>query len=136
MFGWFKVFADVFIYNFYSAIVIVGNFLFFINFKYYKKKYKSIIPITIFMVVSIISIFVYYYLYHLPSIYRPSQGRYFFSGYLCFYFCYPGFPSIKNKFGFNNIFYYFVFSYTLLINIFCIYNYVFLESLNHVYFPE
>ena len=119
-FGGFFIPVNNFIYNFYAAYIISGLILFFISIKRHKKIYTSIV----FICISIILIFIYFFIY--ASIGGQIQGRIFFLAViLTFILLILGYKNIKIPF--KKTFYYSLFSYFLFINIFCIYNYIYLN---------
>ncbi|MGZ5551613.1 MAG: hypothetical protein ACXWE7_12585, partial [Nitrososphaeraceae archaeon] len=122
VFGWMNIFADKFIYNFFLAYVVSGILLFFINIKEYRENKKSII----FIIASIISISVYFILYAFYTNWRQNQGRIILLAvFLTYILAILGFKGIKTSY--RNMLYYVLFSCSLSISVFCLYNYIYLK---------
>lgn len=122
LFGWVNIAADDFIYYFFLAYVISGILTFFVNIRDYRKSKKSII----FTILSIISIFIYFLLYASYGNWAQNQGRIILLAvFLTYIIAILGFRSVKAR---NKaILYYTLFSSSLLISVFCLYNYIYLK---------
>ena len=122
VFGWMNIAADNFIYYFFLAYVISGILVFFANIRDYRKSKKSII----FIILSIISIFSYFLLYAVYVNWSQNQGRIILLAvFLTYILAILGFKSVKARY--KNILYYTLFSSSLLISVFCLYNYIYLK---------
>ena len=122
IFGSMSIYADKFIYNFFLAYVVSGILLFFIKIKEYRNSKKSII----FIIISIISIFSYFLLYNFYANWGQNQGRVILMAvFLTYILAILGFRSIKASY--RNILYYGLFSCSLFISVFCLYNYIYLK---------
>ena len=122
VFGWMNIFVDSFIYYFFLAYVISGILVFFVNIRDYRKSKKSII----FIILSIISIFSYFLLYASSGNWVQNQGRIILTAvFLTYIITILGFRSVKDRY--KNILYYTLFSSSLLISVFCLYNYIYLK---------
>jgi hypothetical protein len=120
-FGWMNIAADKFIYNYFLAYIVSGVLLFFVNIKDYRKSKKSII----FLILSIISILIYFQLYSASTNWGQNQGRTILTAvFLLYILVILGFRSIKASY--RNILYYGLFSCSLFISVFCLYNYIYL----------
>jgi len=121
-FGWMNIAADNFIYNFFLAYIISGILLFFANIRDYRKNIKSII----FIILSIISIFIYFVVYAASTNWGQIQGRVILTAvFLTYVLAILGFKTVKARY--KNILYYTLFSCSLLISVFCLYNYIYLN---------
>jgi len=122
VFGWMNIFVDSFIYYFFLAYVISGILVFFVNIRDYRKSIKSII----FIILSIISIFIYFLLYASYGNWGQNQGRIILLAvFLTYIIAILGFRSVKARY--KAILYYTLFSSSLLISVFCLYNYIYLK---------
>ena len=126
VFGWMNIYADRFIYNFFLAYVISGILLFFVNIREYKNNKKPLI----FIIISIISIFIYFILYASANAttigWGHHQGRIIMLAViLTFTLAILGFKSVKKPV--RDTLYYSLFSCSLFISIFCLYNYIYLS---------
>jgi hypothetical protein len=122
VFGWMNIFADKFIYNFFLAYIFSGILLFFINIKEYIKSKKSII----FIIASIISIFIYFLLYGIYGDWAQQQGRIILLAiFLTYILAIMGYGTIKIKM--KNILYYILFGSSIFLSIFCLYNYIYIN---------
>ena len=122
VFGWMNIYVDMFIYNYFAAYIISGILLFFTNIREYRKSKKSII----FIIISIIFISIYFLLYAIYTGWAQIQGRTMLTGiFIVFILAILGFKTIKMKY--RNILYYTLFSCSLFISIFCLYNYIYLS---------
>jgi len=120
-FGWMNIAADKFIYNYFLAYIISGILLFFANIRDYKKSIKSII----FIMLSTISIFVYFLVYAASTNWAQKQGRVILLAvFLTYILAILGFKSVKAEY--RNILYYGLFASSLFISVFCLYNYIYL----------
>jgi len=121
VFGWMNIYADSFIYNFFLAYIVSGVLLFFVNIREYKKNRSSII----FILLSVISIFVYFLLYAIYSDWMQQQGRIILLAiFLTYIIAILGFNTIKKPVRYAV--YYTLFSGSLFISVFCLYNYIYL----------
>ncbi|MDD3819564.1 MAG: hypothetical protein PHG41_07020, partial [Actinomycetota bacterium] len=126
VFGWMNIFADKFIYNCFLAYVISGIILFFVNIKEYKNNIKPVI----FIIISIVSIFIYFILYASAKAsavgWGHHQGRIIMLAIiLTFTLAILGFKSVKKPV--KEVLYYTLFSGSLFISIFCLYSYIYLS---------
>jgi len=122
VFGWMNIYADGFIYNFFLAYIISGVLLFFVNIREYKENRNSII----FIYLSIISIFGYFLLYAIYGNWAQRQGRIILLAiFLTYIIAILGFNTIKKPV--RSGLYYGLFSYSLFISLFCLYNYIYLS---------
>jgi len=122
VFGWMNIYANNHIYYFFLAYIIAGILLFFANIKDYWKSKRSII----FIIASIISIYIYFLLYAVYTNWAQQQGRVMFTAViLTFILAILGYNTIKSRY--RNIIYYVLFSCSLFISIFSLYNYIYLK---------
>lgn len=120
-FGWFYIPVGNFIYHFYMVFVLSGITLFFL----FIKKRKNNLVKLIFIIISIISIFIYFTIYATTN-YVQTAGRIFFLAViLTFILTIVGYNNIKLPF--KRILSYSLFSYFIIINIFCLYNHIYLN---------
>jgi hypothetical protein len=116
VFGWMQFYVESFIYYFFLAYVISGILVFFTNIKDYINSKKSII----FIILSIISLFSYFLIYTASTGWAQNQGRVLLLAvFLTYILAILGLKSIKDSN--NNIFYYGLFTSSLLISVFCLY---------------
>jgi hypothetical protein len=121
VFGWMNIYSGMFVYNFFLAYLISGLLLFFANIRIYKKNLISII----FILLTIISIFIYFLVYAASTGWAQRQGRIILLVvFLTYILAILGFKSIKAPR--NNILYWTLFLSPLFINVFCLYNYIYL----------
>jgi hypothetical protein len=122
VFGWMNIYADNHIYYFFLAYIIAGVFLFFANIKQYRESKRPII----FIIASIISVYAYFLLYAFYTDWAQQQGRVMFTAVmLTFILAILGYNTIKSRY--RNIIYYVLFSCSLFIIIFSLYNYIYLQ---------
>jgi hypothetical protein len=122
VFGWMNIHVDNYIYYFFLAYIIAGVFLFFVNIKEYRESKRSII----FIIASIISVYAYFLLYAFYTDWAQQQGRVMFAAViLTFILAILGYNTIKYRY--RNIIYYVLFSCSLFISIFSLYNYIYLQ---------
>ena len=122
IFGWMNIGADKFIYNFFLAYIISGILLFFADIKDYRKSKKSLI----FIIVLIISILSYFIVYAASTNWSQNQGRVILLAvFLTYILAILGFKSIKESY--KNVLYYTLFSSSLFISVFCLYNYIYIK---------
>ena len=122
VFGWMDIAADNFIYYFFLGYVISGILVFFVKIRDYRKSKKSII----FIILSIISIFIYFLLYDAITGWGQNQGRLILVAvFLIYILAILGFKTIKTSF--RNVLYYTLFASSLFISVFCLYNYIYLK---------
>jgi hypothetical protein len=122
VFGWMNIYADNHIYYFFLAYIIAGVFLFFANIKEYWESKRSII----FIIASILSVYAYFLLYAFYTDWAQQQGRVMFTAViLTFILAILGYNTIKSRY--RNIIYYVLFSCSLFISIFSLYNYIYLQ---------
>ncbi len=122
VFGWMNIFVSNNIYNLFLIYVISGIAIFFDKVKNYKENKNQII----FIIVSIITIFTYFVIYSSQGNWIQNQGRIIFLAVILAYILVIiGFNSLKFKF--KNILYYSLFSASISINLFCLYNYIYLN---------
>jgi hypothetical protein len=111
-----QFYVESFIYYFFLAYVISGILVFFTNIKNYINSKKSMI----FIILSIISIFSYFLIYTASTGWAQNQGRVLLLAvFLTYILAILGLKSIKDSY--NNIFYYGLFTSSLLIPVFCLY---------------
>jgi len=119
-FGWMNIPVHNFVYYFYLAFIISGILLFFSNVKKFRNNYK----ILAFISVTIVLIFIFFSVYMVYSGYTQHMGRVIFLAViLVFLLAILGYLNLKNSF--RRLFCYGIFSYFVLINLFCLYNYIF-----------
>ena len=120
-FGWFYIPVGNFIYHFYMAYIISGIILFFL----FIKKQKNNLVKLIFIIISIISIFIYFTIYATTN-YVQIAGRIFFLAViLTFILTIVGYNNIKLPF--KKILSYSLLPYFIIINIFCLYYHIYLN---------
>ena len=120
-FGWFYIPVENFIYHFYITYILSGIILFL---SFIKKQKNNLVKLT-FIIISIISIFIYFTMYATTN-YVQTAGRIFFLAViLTFILSIVGYNNIKLPF--KKILGYSLFSYFIIINIFCLYYHIYLN---------
>jgi len=121
-FGWANIFTDTFIYKYFLAYALSGFLLLFINIKKYRENKNSIFII----IASIIVLFIYFLLYTIYTGWFQVQGRtIILAVFLTFTLAIFGLSNINVTY--KNIIYYSLFSCSLFISVFCLYNYIYLS---------